>query len=385
MTDQSIDLNPNLGATFIRKDFAPAMAAPVNTTGAVAWLKANMFSDVFSSVLTVLAILLLVWIVPDLVRYLFTDAVWTAKDGVPCRVPDTGACWGFVRENWSYFMYTSYPLDQRWRIDVALIMEAVLVLWLLWPFAPYRGFGSILFFGIYPFVGFWLIKGAPWLGLPNVDTSLWGGMFVSIMVATIGIVFSLPAGILLALGRRSDLPIVKFFSVVFIEFVRGVPFITVLFMANTMLPLFVPEYLTPDRLARPLIATALFASAYMAEIVRGGLQAMPKGQYEGAMALGIPYWKMMGLVVMPQALTIVIPGIVNTFIGLFKDTTLVAVVGTFDFLKAIETRRLDAAWAGPTISTTGYVFAALFYFAFCFGMARYSLYMERKLNAGKRR
>ena len=378
MTDQSID------NTFLLKEMAEERKPPVATTGVLAWLRADLFSDAFSSFLTIASVLFVAWIVPDLVRYLFIDAVWDAKNGVPCRVPGTGACWGFIRENMPYFVYTSYPIDQRWRVDAALITGAVLVFWLLWPPAPRKGVAALLFFVVFPIVGFWLISGAPWLGLPKVDTNLWGGVFVSLIVATIGIVFSLPIGVLLALGRRSDLPLVKFFSVVFIEFVRGVPFITVLFMANTMLPLFVPDWLTPDRLARPLIATALFASAYMAEIVRGGLQAMPKGQYEGAMALGLPYWKMMRLVVLPQALTTVIPGIVNTFIGLFKDTTLVAIVGTFDFLKAIETRRLDAEWAGPTISTTGYVFAALFYFVFCFGMARYSLYMERKLSAGRR-
>ena len=170
-----------------------------------------------------------------------------------------------------------------------------------------------------------------------------------------------------------------------LEFVRGVPLITVLFMANLMLPLFVPAALTPDRLVRPLIGVSLFASAYMAEVVRGGLQAMPKGQFEGAMAIGLSYWKMMRLVILPQALTIVIPGIVNTFIGLFKDTTLVAIVGIADFLRTVDNSRVDPVWAGPTISTTGYIFAALFYFVFCFGMSRYSLMIERRLAAGRKR
>jgi general L-amino acid transport system permease protein len=191
-------------------------------------------------------------------------------------------------------------------------------------------------------------------------------------------------GILLALGRRSELPLLRGLSIGFIEFVRGVPMITVLFMANFMLPLFVPENLAPDRLLRPLIGVALFASAYMAEVVRGGLQALPKGQFEAAAALGLGTFARLRLIILPQALAIVIPGIVNTFIGLFKDTTLVAIVGIFDFLRTIDSARLDPAWAGPTITTTGYSFAALFYFAFCFGMSRYSLFIEHRLARAKR-
>jgi len=222
-------------------------------------------------------------------------------------------------------------------------------------------------------------------GLAHVPTSLWGGVLVTLLVATVGIVVSLPFGIVLALGRRSKLPIVRMASVIFIEFVRGVPLITVLIMANTMLPLFLPGDMTVDRLLRPLIGTALFASAYMAEVVRGGLQAMPKGQYEGAMSLGLNYPQMMSLIILPQALRIVIPGIVNTFIGLFKDTSLVAIVGIFDLVKTIEASRIDPAWAAPTIGITGYAFAALFYFVFCFGMSRYSLGVERRLAAGQKR
>jgi general L-amino acid transport system permease protein len=200
----------------------------------------------------------------------------------------------------------------------------------------------------------------------------------------VGIVVSLPVGVLLALGRRSRLTVLSLACTSFIEIVRGVPMITVLFMANTMLPLFVPEDLAPDRLLRPLIGVALFASAYMAEVVRGGLQAIPKGQVEAAQALGLHTWTIIRRVVLPQALRHVVPGIVNTFIGLFKDTTLVAVVGVFDFLRTIESARLDPAWAGPTISATGYAFAALFYFMFCFGMSRYSLFVERRLGPKRR-
>jgi general L-amino acid transport system permease protein len=257
--------------------------------------------------------------------------------------------------------------------------------WLLWLKAPRRDLGAVYFFVIFPLVSFYLLTGASWLGLDHVPTSLWGGVLVTLIVATVGIVFSLPFGIVLALGRRSKLPIVRLASVIFIEFVRGVPLITVLIMANTMLPLFLPADMTVDRLLRPLVGVAFFASAYMAEVVRGGLQAMPKGQYEGAMSLGLNYWQMMVFIILPQSLRIVIPGIVNTFIGLFKDTTLVAVVGIFDLIRTIEASRIDPNWAAPTISYTGYAFAALFYFVFCYGMSRYSLGVERRLAAGQNR
>jgi general L-amino acid transport system permease protein len=208
---------------------------------------------------------------------------------------------------------------------------------------------------------------------------------VTLVVAGVGIVASLPLGILLALGRRSKLPVVKFFSVLFIEFVRGVPLITVLFMANTMLPLFLPDNITVDKLLRALVGIGLFASAYMAEVVRAGLQALPKGQYEGAMAMGLGYWQMMRLIILPQALKITIPNIVNTYIGLFKDTSLLLIVGIFDFLKAIETARVDPQWAAPTTSATGYAFAAIVYFIFCYGMAVYARSMERRLSVGDKR
>jgi general L-amino acid transport system permease protein len=190
---------------------------------------------------------------------------------------------------------------------------------------------------------------------------------------------------MLALGRRSKMPTVKMFSVMFIEFVRGVPLITVLFMASVMLPLFVPEEYSPDKLVRALVGIALFASAYMAEVVRAGLAAIPKGQFEGAMSVGLSYSPMMRLIVLPQALRITIPNIVNTYIGLFKDTTLVFIVGLFDLLKTIEVARIDPKWAAPTTSPTGYVVAAIFYFVFCYGMSRYARATEARLSKGDKR
>jgi general L-amino acid transport system permease protein len=221
-------------------------------------------------------------------------------------------------------------------------------------------------------------------GLRSVETRSWGGLLVTLVVAITGIVASLPLGILLALGRRSELPIVRFASVAFIEFWRGVPLVTVLFFATYMLPLFLPGGVNFDGLLRALIGVTLFASAYMAEVIRGGLQAIPRGQYEGAAALGLGYWQTMSRVVLPQALVIVIPGIVNSFIALFKDTTLVLIVSIFDLLGQLRAAFTDPNWATPTTLFTGFAFAGIIYFVFCFGMSRYALYLERRAATGKR-
>ena len=222
-------------------------------------------------------------------------------------------------------------------------------------------------------------------GLVYVETQLWGGLLVTLVVAIVGIVASFPLGIVLALGRRSKLPAVKLISVIFIEFWRGVPLITVLFMSSVMLPLFLPDGVNFDKLLRALIGVALFASAYMAEVVRGGLQAIPKGQYEAADAMGLSFWQGIGLVIMPQALKLVIPGIVNTFIGLFKDTSLVLIIGLFDLLGIVTLNFSDSNWASPNTPATGFIFAAFVFWIFCFGMSRYSIYMERRLHTGHAR
>ena len=374
---------------FIQTKSHDALPPPNLARGPIAWVRENLFSSIPNTILTLVVLYLLYVMVPPLAKFLFIDAVWTGADRDACR-PEVvghpvGACWAFVADKINYFIYGSYPVSERWRVNVWFVLLAIGVVWLLWLKAPRRDLGAVYFFIVFPIVSFILLTGTSWLGLEPVPTSLWGGVLVTLIVATVGIVFSLPFGIVLALGRRSQLPIVRMASIIFIEFVRGVPLITVLIMANTMLPLFLPAEITVDRLARPLVGVALFASAYMAEVVRGGLQAMPKGQYEGAMSLGLNYFQMMVLIVLPQALRIVIPGIVNTFIGLFKDTSLVAIVGIFDLIRTIEASRIDPNWSAPTISYTGYAFAAFFYFLFCWGMSRYSIGVERRLAAGQNR
>ncbi len=374
---------------FVRSAAIEARPPPAAMSGAIGWLRANLLSSPFNIALTILIGLLLAWVIPELAKFLLIDAVWSGNDRDACREivqhREIGACWPFVWERWSYFVYGSYPIPQRWRVDVFFAMLALGVVWLLWLEAPRRDLGSVYFFVVLPICSFILLTGWSVIGLPPVDTVLWGGVLVTIVVASVGIVLSLPLGVLLALGRRSHMPTVKLFSVTFIEFVRGVPLVTVLFMASVMLPLFVPEQIEPDKLLRALIGIALFASAYMAEVVRAGLQAIPKGQFEGAMAVGLGYWQMMRLIILPQALKVTIPNIVNTYIGLFKDTTLVFIVGIFDFLRTIEVARIDPKWATPVTSTTGYAVAAIFYLIFCYSMSRYARAMEARLAAGDRR
>jgi len=374
---------------FVRRATIAPRPPPAAMTGTIGWLRANLLSTPFNIALTVLIVLLLAWAIPEIVRFLVIDAVWSGGDRDAClwtvQHREIGACWPFVWERLPYFIYGSYPIPQRWRVDVFFLMLTVGVAWLLWLKAPRRDLGAIYFFIVLPIVSYILLTGWSVIGLEPVDTALWGGVLVTIVVASVGIVFSLPLGIVLALGRRSRMPVVRTLSVVFIEFVRGVPLITVLFMAGVMLPLFVPEQYSPDKLVRALVGIAIFASAYMAEVVRAGLQAIPRGQYEGAMAVGLGYGQMTRLVILPQALTVTIPNIVNTYIGLFKDTTLVFIVGIFDLLRTIEVARIDPKWATPVTSTTGYAVAAIFYVVFCYGMSRYARAMEVRLAKGGRR
>ena len=374
---------------FVRDRAIPPQPPPAAMTGALGWLRENLLSTPFNITLTILIVVLLAWVIPALVNFLLLDAVWSGVDRDACREivqhREIGACWPFVWERLPYFVYGSYPIPERWRVDVFFAMLAAGFAWLLWINAPRRDLGAIYFFLVMPICSVILLHGWPLIGLPVVDTVLWGGVLVTIVVASVGIVLSLPIGILLALGRRSSMPTVKLLSTMFIEFVRGVPLITVLFMASVMLPLFVPKNLEPDKLLRALVGIAMFASAYMAEVVRAGLQAIPKGQYEGAMAVGLPYRYMMQLVVLPQALKITIPNIVNTYIGLFKDTTLVFIVGIFDLLRTIEVSRIDPKWATPVTSTTGYAVAAMFYLVFCYAMSRYARAMEARLATGDKR
>src|ERR1043165_3793830 len=306
----AIATQDSVSHSYVRGTPVDAMPAPAATTGAIGWMRANLFSSPAHTALSLFSAFLIFWIVPPIIDFVVVHAVWSGSDREACLPtpdrPEVGACWAFVGDRFSYFIYGSYPIPERWRVDVFFAMLAIGIFWLLWLEAPRRDLGALYFFVVVPIVSYILLTGWETIGLRKVDTSLWGGVLVTIVVSWVGIVFSLPIGILLALGRRSHMPAVQLFAVIFIEFVRGVPLITVLFMARVMLPLFVPDAYSPDKLLRALVGIAMFASAYMAEVVRAGLQAMPKGQYEGAMAVGLGYWQMMYLIILPQALKITI-------------------------------------------------------------------------------
>ncbi|KQO70578.1 MULTISPECIES: amino acid ABC transporter permease [unclassified Methylobacterium] len=374
--------------TIVRETLLPPAPPPRRTGGPVGWLRDNLFSGPGNTLATLVVLAGLALLLPPAIRFLVTDAVWSGTSGEACR-PATaghpvGACWAFIGDKINYLVYGSYPAAERWRPNLFFGLVAVSAVWMLWLDAPKRGLGAVFVFLVGPILSVWLLSGASVLGLAPVATSLWGGMLVTLVVSLVGIVAALPLGILLALGRRSELPVLRYACIGFIEFWRGVPLITVLFMANVMLPLFLPGDLTVDRLVRPLVGIALFASAYMAEVVRGGLQAIPEGQGRAALALGLTRWQALRLVILPQALKVVVPGIVNTLIGLFKDTTLVSIVGLADFIRVLEAARADPRWSAPTIPATAYAFAALFYLAVCFSMARYAAFIERRLAAGER-
>ncbi|WP_306145066.1 amino acid ABC transporter permease [Roseibium sp. MMSF_3412] len=375
----------------IRTEEAPTLPAPVSTTGAIGWMRKNLFSSISNTILTFIGILLAYWIIAPFIQFAFVDAVWTGENREACLPQDGGhggACWAYVEAYFPQFIYGRYPSAETWRVDIVYALFALLLVPLAIPSAPFKRTNAILFLVVFPIVAYFLLTGlviGDTVVLPIVETAVWGGLLVTLVIAVTGIVASLPLGIALALGRRSQMPIIKLVSIIFIEFWRGVPLITVLFMSSVMLPLFLPEGVTFDKLLRVLIGVTLFSAAYMAEVVRGGLQAIPKGQYEGAMALGLRFWPMMYLIVLPQALKLVIPGIVNTFIGLFKDTTLVLIVGMFDLLGQIQSSFTDPTWSTPSQGHTGYLFAAIVFFVFCFGMSRYSIFMENKLHTGHKR
>ncbi|WP_428981234.1 amino acid ABC transporter permease [Methylopila turkensis] len=369
---------------FIRTEMLTPQPPPTAVSGFAGWARQNLFSGPMNALLTLVCAALAVYLLWVFIDFLLLRAVWTGTNREACIAPGVGACWPFITNRFGQLLYGFYPADEHWRPATVFFVAVALIVPLLTPSAPYKKANALLFFVAFPIFAFVMLHGG-YFGLRTVETRAWGGLLVTLVVATTGIVASLPLGILLALGRRSKLPLIKFVSIAFIEFWRGVPLITVLFFATYMLPLFLPSGWTIDGLLRALVGVALFSAAYMAEVVRGGLQAIPKGQYEGAMAMGLRYWPMMLLIVLPQALKLVIPGIVNTFIGLFKDTTLVAIVSIFDFLGIIRAAFADPNWATPMTVYTGFAFAGIVYFVFCYGMSRYSRFVEERLDTGHKR
>ncbi|WP_265515502.1 amino acid ABC transporter permease [Nitratireductor luteus] len=379
--------------SFVRAQMVAEQAPPLRERGLVRWLRKNLFANITDTIFTLIGLFIIFSIVPPVLNWAFFNAQWFGTDRTFCATvvqggmqPEgwSGACWAFVRAKFLQFMVGRYPVDERWRVYLTGLIFVALLVPMLMPRVPRKGLNAILLFLVFPIVGFFLLSGG-YFGLREVPTPLWGGLTVTLVLAYVGIAVSLPFGIVLALGRRSQMPVVKLICIIFIETMRGVPLITILFMASVMLPLFLPPGTTFDKLLRALIGVALFASAYMAEVIRGGLQAIPKGQYEGADALGLSYWQKTNLIVLPQAIKLVIPGIVNTFIGLFKDTSLVYIIGMFDLLGAVRLNFADANWASAQTPITGLVFAGFIFWLFCFGMSRYSIFMERRLDTGHKR
>ncbi|TYL79846.1 amino acid ABC transporter permease [Bradyrhizobium cytisi] len=501
-----------MASSFVRRDLVAERPAPVKTTGFVGLLRTRLFNSPTNILLTIVSALLLWFTIIPSIRFLIVDAVWSGNDRGACLAENAGftvgACWPYIQAKLPQLIYGFYPEAERWRVNLALILAAALLLPLLIPRLPVKGLNASLFFFAFPVVAFfllhgggisgfglswtagllelfddsivsaghvllslsktsaiapllwvvgnlivlvgiairWLIYPLTWLrdqlqgtgqsvwvdfaittafvsliafvlgggirtgwralassiatfvaiamviklmgldhgGLPIVATNLWGGLLVTLVVSVTGIVTSLPIGIALALGRRASIPLIRIFSIAFIEFWRGVPLITVLFFATYMLPLFLPGNFTVDGLVRALIGIALFTGAYQAENVRGGLAAIPRGQNEAAAALGLSWWKTTSLIVLPQALRHVIPNLVNSFISLFKDTSLVSIVALFDLLGSLRASFSDPKWSTPSTAFTGFAFAGIIYFIFCFGMSRYSLFVERRLNIHRR-
>jgi len=438
--------------SFVRTEMLPPKEPPASEVGVLGWMRANLFSNWFNSVLTLVSLYFVIQILMGLITWAWVPT-WSAGSLPECRVifeelgrtgHNAGACWGVIAERWPQLLFGFYPngsepgtADLRWRPVLAFLLLFValapvlfadkvpakliyfsaaypfLMPWLLWggtvwtPVMIAAGFVVGYFVykvvsqatseliglisGVVGAVVWWLflasfiasvLAGIVPLALESVESRQFGGFMLSILIGVVAIGLSLPIGIVLALGRQSDLLIVKTLCVGFIEFIRGVPLITLLFVASTLLNIFMPPGTNFDIIMRVFIMVTLFASAYMAEVIRGGLAALPKGQYEGADSLGLNYWQAQRLIIMPQALKISIPGIVSTFIGVFKDTTLVSVIGLFDPLNLTNAIRADANWNGLVWELYGFI--ALLFFVFCFGMSRYSMYLERKLQTGHR-
>jgi len=358
----------------------PDLPPPTATTGVVGWLRTNLFSSPFNALLTLAALYFIYRALPPLLDWLLFDANWNeGTSRADCVKP--GACWTMIRARFGLLMYGFFPVDERWRVNLAFVIQFAAIAALLIERVPGKRWTGIFLFIVYPVLAYFLFYGG--LGLTKIDTSMWGGLMLTLILATTGIAASLPIGVVLALGRRSHMPVIRIATVAFIEFVRGVPLITVLFMASVIFPLFLPEGMSFDKVLRALVGISLFSAAYMAEVVRGGLQAIPKGQYEGAMSLGLSYWKMNALIILPQALRISIPGIVNSFIGLFMDTNLVLIMGLIELLGIAQQSSRDPNWLG--LINTALAFVSVVYFVFCFSMSRYSQYLERRLHTGHKR
>jgi general L-amino acid transport system permease protein len=359
-------------------EMLPERPAPASSTGVVGWIRQNLFSSWLNAILTLVSLYLIWLIVPGLIDWAFISADYTGDTGQDCT--GHGACWAWFDQRINQFLYGFYPESEYWRVNVTFVLLFPALAYVLFDGLPYARYGR-LYALAFPVIAAFLLVGG--FALESVPTKSFGGFMLNLTIGLSGIVLSLPVGILLALGRRSQMPIVRAFSIAFIELVRGVPLITLLFSAAILLPIFLPPEVDWDLLIRVIVVVTAFSSAYMAEVIRGGLQAIPKGQYEAADAMGLGYWQSMRLIILPQALKISIPGIVNTFIGLFKDTTLVFLIGLFDVLGIVRSLQQNQDWIGQ-VDEIGFLFTAAFFFIVCFSMSRYSINLEKRLDTTRR-
>ncbi len=359
-----------LGLHFIRIEFSG------NKTLDLINKKINL--NWFNGILTLLVIFILIKTIPLLLNWLFFDANFTGTSKEECT--GSGACWIFINVWFERLIYGLYPNDQIWRVNVAFIILILTVSAAFFAAPKIKKYIIIFLLFIFPFILISLLSGGNF-GLEKIPTNEWGGLALTFIISIFAILFCFPVGMFLALGRRSSAPVIRYSSIGFIEFWRGVPLITVLFMASVMFPMFLPDGTFLDKLIRVIIAITLFEAAYMAEVIRGGLQALPRGQYDAGKSLGMSYWKLHLLVILPQALKLIIPGIANTFLALVKDTPLILVVGLLELVGMIDMAKTNPKWLG--FAAEGYVFAGLVFWIICYAMSRYSINLERKYKTDR--
>lgn len=364
------------------KTFQPIASrpAPVKTEGLIAWIRFNLFGDWTTALMTIVIGGVFLYVVPQFLSWAVFRASWLPNFDA-CRVEGAGACWGVVAEKYRIILFGRYPFEEQWRPLVAttlmlglLAASCTRAFWRPWLVILWAVVLSLFFALMYGNV----------MGLSKVETDRWGGLPLTILLSSLSMVMAFPIALVVALGRRSKLPAIRTFCAIYVELIRGVPLISVLFMASFMFPLFMPEGFTIDVLIRVLVGITLFAAAYMAEVIRGGLQAVPKGQIEAAATLGLSYWQTQGKIVLPQALAMVVPSIMNNFISTFKDTSLVTIVSLYELTGALSLAlNSDSNWRPFKIE--GYLFIAMIYFIFCFSMSRYSIWVEKQVNRSKQR
>ena len=362
----------------------PDREPPINSIGWLAWIRHNLFGSTTNTLITVLFFYLFYLYIPPFIDWAILNANISGSDRSVCDANKAGACWTFIKvrlDQLLFGLYFATNPEEIWRPIFVFALFGMLVVPLVIDSTPHKKWLLMILLTIYPVIFIAVVYGGVF-GIPVSDTGQWGGLLLTFALAFVGIVLALPLGILLALGRRSEMPIVRALSITYIEFWRGTPLITILFMASVMLPLFFPSGVEFDKVVRAMIGITLFQSAYTAEAVRGGLQAIDKGQNEASMALGMGYWRRTMLIVLPQALKISIPSIVNTFIALFKDTSLVSIIGLLDLLKMSQNASRSLDWNGYDIE--GYLFAGFIFWIFCFGMSSYSQKLEQKLDTDRR-